>query len=120
LPAILLSFVALFGLPDYPQTARFLSEKERLFIERRLADTAPSGKHSSWDGKAVKQLFADPTVYTFGLYWIAHAIGGFGISFALPTVIYQLGFSDTANSQLMNIVRLEASLSISILGDEGN
>ncbi|OCT45971.1 putative transporter [Cladophialophora carrionii] len=104
LPAIILAFVALFGLPDYPQTARMLNEKERLFIERRLADTAPSGSHGHWDWASLKRLFADPTVYTFGLYWIAHGIGGFGVGYALPTVIYQLGFSDTAHSQLMNIV----------------
>lgn len=104
LPAIILSFVALFGLPDYPQTARMLNEKERLFIERRLISTSPSGKHGHWDWSSLRRLFKDPTVYTFSLYWIAHGIGGFGISYALPTVIYQLGFSDTANSQLMNIV----------------
>ncbi|KAH0848759.1 hypothetical protein AYO21_09879 [Fonsecaea monophora] len=103
LPAIILAFVALWGLPDYPHTARMLNEKERLFIERRLADTAPSGKRHNWDWETLKQLFKDPTVYTFGLYWIAHGIGGFGISYALPTVIYQLGFTGTANSQLMNI-----------------
>ncbi|ETI26940.1 hypothetical protein G647_10039 [Cladophialophora carrionii CBS 160.54] len=88
LPAIILAFVALFGLPDYPQTARMLNEKERLFIERRLADTAPSGRHGHWDWASLKRLFADPTVYTFGLYWIAHGIGGFGVGYALPTVIY--------------------------------
>ncbi|KIX92350.1 uncharacterized protein Z520_11958 [Fonsecaea multimorphosa CBS 102226] len=103
LPAIILAFVALFGLPDYPHTARMLNEKERLFIERRLAATAPSGKRHNWDWASLKQLFADPTVYTFGMYWIAHGIGGFGVSYALPTVIYQLGFTGTANSQLMNI-----------------
>jgi MFS family permease len=108
LPAIVLAFVALFGLPDYPQTARILSEKERFFIERRLEGTAPSGKRGHWDWLSLKQLFSDPTVYTFAIYWIAHAIGGFGITFALPTVIYQLGFSDTAHSQLMNIVSILA------------
>ncbi|KAJ5164449.1 Major facilitator superfamily domain general substrate transporter [Penicillium coprophilum] len=67
LPAIALSVVALFGLPDYPENARI------------------------------------PTLYTFTVYWIGHGIGGFGVNYALPTVIYELGFTSTALSQLMNI-----------------
>lgn len=105
LPAIILSVVALFGLPDYPETARMLGEEERAFVTRRLADTAPKGEKGHWDFASLRTLFRDPTVYTFSSYWLAHGIGGFGISYALPTVIYQLGFTTTAKSQLMNIVR---------------
>ena len=104
LPAIILSVVALFGLPDYPETARMLTEEERTFFQQRLSTTAPSGKTGNWDFKTLKVLFADPTVYTFSIYWLAHGIGGFGIAYALPTVIYQLGFTTTSLSQLMNIV----------------
>ncbi|EHY61275.1 hypothetical protein HRR83_008972 [Exophiala dermatitidis] len=103
LPAILLSFVALFGLPDYPHTTRLLTPEERDTIVQRLSSTAPSGKTGNWDWHALKKLFKDPTVYTFCVYWIAHGIGGFGVGYALPTVIYQLGFTTTAKSQLMNI-----------------
>lgn len=104
LPAIILSVVALFGLPDYPETARTLTQDERNFILQRLSSTAPSGKTGNWDFKTLKTLFSDPTVYTFSIYWLAHGIGGFGVGYALPTVIYQLGFTTTSLSQLMNIV----------------
>lgn len=104
LPAIILSAVALFGLPDYPQTARFLSSEERAFILNRLSSTAPSGVKGHWDFSGLKVLFSDPTLYTFAIYWIAHGIGGFGVGYALPTVIYQLGFTTTSLSQLMNMV----------------
>ncbi|KAF2103054.1 retrograde regulation protein 2 [Rhizodiscina lignyota] len=104
LPAMILAVIALFGLPDYPETARMLTEDERTFFSRRLPSTAPSGKTKrSWDWKKLEKLMADPSVYTFSLYWLAHGIGGFGISFALPTVIYELGFTTTSLSQLMNI-----------------
>lgn len=106
LPAIILSFVALFGLPDYPQTARMLSEEEKDFLLKRLASTAPSGEDGHWDWKTLKVLFRDPTLYTFAIFWIAHGIGGFGVGFALPTVIFQLGFTTTSLSQLMNIVSI--------------
>jgi MFS family permease len=104
LPAIILSVVALFGLPDYPETARMLTEEERTFFLKRLSSAAPSGKQGNWDWSNLKALAMDPTVYTFSLYWLAHGIGGFGVGFALPTVIYQLGFTTTSLSQLMNIV----------------
>lgn len=105
LPAIIFSIVALFGLPDYPETARMLTDEERGVILRRLSSTAPSGEGKNWNWKDLKVLFTDPTLYTFAIYWIAHGIGGFGVSFALPTVIYDLGFTTTSLSQLMNIVR---------------
>jgi len=49
-------------------------------------------------------LIKDPTLYTFSLYWMCHGIGGVGIGFSLPTVVYQLGYTNTTYSQLMNIV----------------
>lgn len=109
LPAIILAFVALF-VPDYPETAKMLTPEEREFLSHRLAKNAPSGTDAHWSWRNVKELFRSPTVYTFSIYWIGHGIGGFGVNYALPTVIYELGFSDTAHSQLMNIVRLLLSL----------
>lgn len=109
LPAIILSFVA-FWLPDYPETAKFLTTEERAFLAHRLASTAPKGTKGHWDWVSLKQLFKDPTLYTFSIYWICHGIGGFGIGYALPTVVFQLGFTTTAKSQLMNIVSRDQSL----------
>ncbi|KAI0880204.1 MFS general substrate transporter [Annulohypoxylon maeteangense] len=102
LPAIVLSAIALW-LPDYPETARMLTDKERVTLQGRLARTAPTGKQGHWDFESLRKLFKDPTFYTFSVYWICHGIGGFGIGTALPTVIYELGFTTTSNSQLMNI-----------------
>ena len=108
LPAIILSAVALFGLPDYPETARMLSGEERAFVVKRLSASArPLGERGPWDWASLKTLFQNPTVYTFSTYWLAHGIGGFGVAYALPTVIYQLGFTTTSKSQLMNIVGVQ-------------
>ncbi|KAL5421516.1 hypothetical protein PMIN04_005478 [Paraphaeosphaeria minitans] len=104
LPAIILAFVA-FWIPDYPESTKYLTDDERVFWKDRLAASTPKGgkKHENWDWRSLKALGKDPTFYTFSLYWICHGIGGFGVGFALPTVIYQLGFTTTAKSQLMNI-----------------
>ncbi|KAH8690018.1 major facilitator superfamily domain-containing protein [Talaromyces proteolyticus] len=106
IPALILAFVALFWLPDYPESAKMLTEDERVYVTGRLAGTAAplgKGKSKQWDWTAFKILLYSPTVYTFAVYWIGHGIGGFGVSYALPTVIYELGFTTTAKSQLMNI-----------------
>ncbi|KAL4767764.1 major facilitator superfamily domain-containing protein [Aspergillus nidulans var. acristatus] len=102
LPAIILAFVALWA-PDYPETAKMLTPEERKWVANRLANTAPRGKDRSWSWQHIKQLFRSSTLYTFSIYWIGHGIGGFGVNYALPTVIYELGFTTTAKSQLMNI-----------------
>lgn len=98
LPAIILVWVALFGLPDYPQTTRSLDAEERAFILQRLSNAAPSGEKRHWDFRSIKVLFSDPTTYTFAVYRIADGIGGFGVGYAQPTVIYQLGFTTTSLS----------------------
>ncbi|KAL4899216.1 hypothetical protein BDW74DRAFT_171679 [Aspergillus multicolor] len=102
LPAILLAFVALWA-PDYPETAKMLTPEEREWVCSRLSNSAPKGKDSAWSWDNIKALFRSSTVYTFSIYWIGHGIGGFGVNYALPTVIYELGFTTTAKSQLMNI-----------------
>lgn len=109
LPAILLSFIA-FGLPDYPETAKFLTSEEQAFLAKRLAATAPKGTKGHWDWGSLRELFKNPTLYTFSLYWTCHGIGGFGVNYALPTVVYQLGFTTTSKSQLMNIVSHDTTL----------
>ncbi|OTA94235.1 hypothetical protein M434DRAFT_30144 [Hypoxylon sp. CO27-5] len=116
LPAIILSVVALW-LPDYPETARMLTDKERAFLQDRLEERAPTGKKGHWDFKSLKKLVKDPTLYTFSVYWICHGIGGFGVGTALPTVIYELGFTTTSNSQLMNIPPyVSAFLFLNVIG----
>lgn len=93
-----------FWLPDYPDSAKMLTAEERSYMAKRLVDSAPKSGAKHWDWKSLKIMAKNPTLYTFSLYWICHGIGGFGIGVALPTVIYQLGFTTTAYSQLMNIV----------------
>lgn len=59
----------------------------------------------TFDIDQIKAMFKNPTFVPFLVIWITHGIGGFGITFVLPTVIYELGISDTAISQLMTMVR---------------
>ncbi|KAJ3915429.1 major facilitator superfamily domain-containing protein [Lentinula edodes] len=112
IPAILMGITTFFILPDFPQTAKFLHHRERDVIIQRLSNGAPSKMAKTWDKDQVLRLLADPTFWTFSATWFCHAIGGFGLSYVLPTVIYDLGFTTTA---LSNVLSMPPSLATFVL-----
>ncbi|ROW03097.1 hypothetical protein VMCG_05808 [Cytospora schulzeri] len=103
LPAIACGIYTFFLLPDYPETANFLSEAEKQAILSDLPARAPSMAAKNFDFSEITAMIKSPTFVPFLLIWITHGIGGFGITFVLPTVIYDLGLSGTAVSQLMTM-----------------
>lgn len=71
-----------------------------------LADVppaAPTMKSKTFDRAQIRALVRNPTLVPFLLIWITHGIGGFGVTFILPNVIYDLGMTNTAVSQLMTM-----------------
>lgn len=106
IPAILCGFYTFFLLPNFPDAkAKFLSDGEKQTIIDALPKTQPKAGAKTWNSEQVKALFKDPTFPTFMLIWVCHAIGGWGVGTVLPTVIYELGLTDTAVAQLMTMVR---------------
>lgn len=103
IPPILCGIYTFFLLPNYPETTAFLSLPEKQAIINNLPKTQPSSAAKTWDKSQFISLIKDPTTATFTLIWIFHAIGGWGISQVLPTVIYDLGFSASAISQLLTM-----------------
>ena len=103
IPAILCGTYSLFFLPNYPEEATFLSTEERSSAIANLPNTQPSSNDKTWDWRQVKVLFTDWVTYLFMLIWVCHAIGARGINSVLPTVVYQLGLTGTATTQLMTM-----------------
>lgn len=93
-------------VPEDPETAAFLSETDKDAIIADLPSRAPSMDSKTFETDQIKAMFRNPTFVPFLIIWITHGIGGFGITFVLPTVIYELGISDTAISQLMTMVSM--------------
>ena len=85
-------------------SSKFFSEEEKRAIIANLPATQPTSKAKTWDWAQARMLLRDPTFGTFTLLWICHAIGGWGVSTVLPTVIYELGMTGTAVAQLMTMV----------------
>lgn len=111
IPAIFCGAYTFFFLPNYPDDAKskFFSEQEKRAIVANLPVTQRSSKAKTWDWGQAKVLVTDPTFVTFTLLWICHAIGGWGVSTVLPTVIYELGMTGTAVAQLMTMVSIRLS-----------
>ncbi|KAG6841789.1 hypothetical protein C0991_006673 [Blastosporella zonata] len=103
IPAVLMGIATFWVLPDYPQTAKFLDDDEKSAILGLLTEHSPSKEAKTWDWHQVIALFKDPTFWTWTLLWFFHAVGGFGLSYALPTVIFQLGFTTSALSNVLSM-----------------
>ncbi|GKT63227.1 high-affinity nicotinic acid transporter [Colletotrichum tofieldiae] len=82
-----------------------LLDSEREVVIADLPEQAPTMNAKTVNFQQIKELFHNPTFIPFLMIWITHGIGGWGISFVLPTVIYELGISNTAISQVMTMVR---------------
>ena len=55
----------LFILPDFPETAKFLNERERALVASRLSKHAPRKNTHTWNPKQALELFLSPTFYSF-------------------------------------------------------
>ncbi|CAH2354540.1 allantoate permease [[Candida] railenensis] len=101
LPTVLLGIFTFFFLPNFIEDAKFLTDDEKELLKSNLPESAPTKGEKDFNWSQIKDLLKVPTFYTYTLIWFFQGIGGWGISFVLPTIIYQLGFTDTAKTQLM-------------------
>ncbi|KAF9579896.1 hypothetical protein BGW38_003662 [Lunasporangiospora selenospora] len=100
LPTVLLCFVSYVYLPDYPQTARFLSEDERdLAVKRLLIDAGPATETEfSW--KQFRDVFKDWKVYMHMMPYILTMTPLYSLALFLPSLVRGFNF-DPVTSQLM-------------------
>ncbi|KAI2784535.1 MFS general substrate transporter [Daldinia loculata] len=107
---ILVAILAFFVLYDFPETASFLTEKERAFIVFRLKYQGQlQGKESphvaqaeEFEWKYVLAAFKDWQIWVnLFVYW-GVVCPVYGISLFLPTIIRNLGYS-ASTAQLMTV-----------------
>lgn len=109
---VVVAFGAFYCLYDYPDTAKFLNEEERAFIQHRLKyDSHSKGiqvhgvqivENHEHGKQYAKQAFTDwQLIFHIFNFW-AIGVPLYGISFFLPTILRNVGFSIN-KSQLMTI-----------------
>jgi hypothetical protein len=110
---ILFSFVVYFVLPDYPKSPRsskWLTPREQEYLEARLSENAPKTEDAAFSRKEVLASLRNPRTYAFMLAQILTNLGGYGLSWQLPTVTTSLGFAGLPRNQLLNIPPAAASV----------
>ncbi|ETS75197.1 hypothetical protein PFICI_13681 [Pestalotiopsis fici W106-1] len=100
---IILGSAIWFLLPDFPETASWLSEKEKAFIQARLPPNAPRAKEQHFKWREIVESLKDTRLWLFTLIWATFTVGTSGVRFYQSTVIADLGFTSIAAAQLLNL-----------------
>ncbi|WWC92457.1 uncharacterized protein L201_007415 [Kwoniella dendrophila CBS 6074] len=101
IPAVLYGIVLWFLLPDFPETAKFLSEEERNFASERLGPFAPKMSDKHFSGSEVWATIKALDFWLFALtyYFINHCLNAF--SYFAPSLIAGFGFKGAAAQALI-------------------
>ncbi|KXS17079.1 MFS general substrate transporter [Gonapodya prolifera JEL478] len=98
----LVGILTIFFLPDYPQTCKFLTVREKEIIIGRLPPTGPSIVAKTIQFWEVVDALKDWRMYAFSLALMCELATVYSAVYFLPLVIHQMGFqSETA--QLLSI-----------------
>ncbi|KAJ6088537.1 hypothetical protein N7486_009798 [Penicillium sp. IBT 16267x] len=81
---------------DWPETAKFLTEEERVLLSRRLAGDVATAKMDRLDRAASKRIYGDWKIWCGTLMYMGALTTGYASSFFLPTIIKELGVTSTA------------------------
>jgi len=92
-----------FLLPDFPPQAKWLTEREKMFIEARLPSNAPRDSEANFNFREIIKSLKDSRMWMFTGVWAFFTVGTTGLTFYLPTVISSLGFTTIQKSQLLNM-----------------
>ncbi len=95
LPAVILSAVFLFYLPNTPADAKWLTPEEREWLVNRLRDDN-SAAAGAGHAEGVFHAILNPRVLLLGIYMLCTYVGFYAFSFSAPILIQQsTGFSNT-------------------------
>jgi len=109
----LFGLVVWFVLPDYPKSPRsqsWLTAREQAFLEVRLSENAPLSDDAAFSKSEVVTALRDPRTYAFMACQCLLNMGGYGLSWYLPTITTNLGFAGLPRNQLLNIPPAAASV----------
>jgi MFS family permease len=98
---VLVGVLALFVLADFPDTAKFLTPEERVFIIwRKRYDNSSVGEADKFATRHVWAAFRDWQVWLHILIYMSVSCPLFGITMFLPSIISGFGYSPAISSLL--------------------
>ncbi|KAL4895722.1 major facilitator superfamily domain-containing protein [Aspergillus ambiguus] len=104
---VLVAIVAHFIIQDYPDTAKFLTAEERSWVIHRLRHQYSDGQtqyseNERFKWKYVKDALIDWQVYLAIIVWYGIVCPMYGVSYFLPTIIKDLGYTSSI-AQLLTV-----------------
>ncbi|TID23444.1 putative mfs transporter protein [Venturia nashicola] len=99
---VVISCAAYFFISNYPDTAKFLSDRERSFIQARLAADSDSTRNEVFTWANVKKALLDHKCWLYGLAFHTMSLPLYTLSLFLPSIIKDLGYT-SAKAQLLSI-----------------
>lgn len=113
-PAIILAFVVLLYLTDYPAEARWLEADEREWLVARLA---VERRHREAARRySVMQALADPKVLALALVYFGAVAANYGMSFWIPQIVKGFGLTNTQTGFVTAIPYLFGTVGMVIWG----
>lgn len=96
--------------PKVPETASWLSEKEKAFIQARLPPNAPRAREQHFQWREIVESLKDVRLWLFTFIWAFYTVGTSGVRFYQSTVIADLGFTQVFH--ITRFYRLMCKLTI--------
>ncbi|KAK5451867.1 hypothetical protein LTS15_007590 [Exophiala xenobiotica] len=88
---VCIALAAAFIIPNWPDTAKFLSAEERDLLNKRLRADIEGVTMNRLDKKAAKRAFSDIKIY-FGIcIFLGITVTTYSVVFFLPTILKELG-----------------------------
>lgn len=99
---VIIAVCSYFIIPDWPHSAKFLSDAERSMLSRRLALDVERATMNHWDKFTAKRCFTDIKIYLGTFMYMGIVQTGYATSFFTPTILKQLGWT-SIKAQVMSI-----------------
>ncbi|KAF4950525.1 hypothetical protein FSARC_13166 [Fusarium sarcochroum] len=99
---VIIAIFSYWVVPDWPETAKFLSDDERAILINRLTEDRKDTHMNHWDKKTAKRIFSDIKIYLGILMYMGIVTTSYSGSFFTPTILKQLGWT-SIHAQIMSI-----------------
>jgi ACS family tartrate transporter-like MFS transporter len=119
MPAVILSAVFLFYLPNTPADAKWLTPDERDWLVNRLRmDNAATGQQHE---EGALRAILNPRVLLLGIYMLCTYVGFYAFSFSAPILIQQsTGFSNTRVGFIVAIFGMLGAMGLVLNGQHSD
>ncbi|KAJ5192666.1 hypothetical protein N7449_008808 [Penicillium cf. viridicatum] len=118
---VVIALIARLFIVDWPETANFLSEREREILLARLRSDQQQFRMDRLDKQAVRRILYDKKIYLGTLMYLGVLNTGYAASFFTPSILRDMGWTSLM-AQVMSIpvyvVAAITTLCMSLLNDK--